>query len=51
MRVYKIQHAFYCGVDLHGRRLFVNVFDDKSTTPRRQPPEPFPGHPPVIPTY
>ena len=28
MRVYKTQHSYYCGVDLHARSLFVNVLDD-----------------------
>ena len=32
MRVYKTQHAYYCGVDLHARSLFVNVLDDKGCT-------------------
>jgi transposase len=32
MRVYKTQHQYYCGVDLHARSLFVNVLDDKGTT-------------------
>jgi transposase len=32
MRVYKTQHAYYCGVDLHARSLYVNVLDDTGTT-------------------
>jgi transposase len=32
MRTYKTQHAYYCGVDLHARSLFVNVLDDKGVT-------------------
>ena len=32
MRVYKTQHQYYCGVDLHARSLFANVLDDKGTT-------------------
>jgi hypothetical protein len=32
MRVYKTQHSYYCGVDLHARSLFVNVLDDKGRT-------------------
>ena len=32
MRVYKTQHQYYCGVDLHARSLFVNVLDDRGTT-------------------
>ena len=32
MRVYNQSHAYYCGVDLHARSLFVNVLDDKGTT-------------------
>ena len=29
---YTTQHAYYCGVDLHARTLFVNVLDDKGRT-------------------
>jgi transposase len=32
MRVYKTQHPFYCGVDLHARSLFVNILDDTGKT-------------------
>ena len=32
MRPYKLQHPYYCGVDLHARSLFVNILDDKGTT-------------------
>ena len=32
MRVYKNQHAFYCGVDLHARSLFVNILDATGRT-------------------
>jgi transposase len=32
MRVYNTQHAYYCGVDLHARTLFVNVLDHTGTT-------------------
>jgi transposase len=32
MRVYTTPHAYYCGVDLHARSLYVNVLDDKGTT-------------------
>ncbi len=32
MRVYKTPHAYYCGVDLHARSLFVKVLDDKGVT-------------------
>jgi hypothetical protein len=31
MRVYRTQHQYYCGVDLHARSLFVNVLDDRGT--------------------
>ena len=31
MRVYNTPHAYYCGVDLHARSLYVNVLDDKGT--------------------
>jgi hypothetical protein len=32
MRPYTQQHAYYCGVDLHARTLFVHVLDDKGVT-------------------
>src|SRR4026209_1619733 len=32
MRAYNTQHAYYCGVDLHARSLFVHVLDDKGQT-------------------
>src|SRR4029079_2728511 len=32
MRGYKAQHAYYCGVDLHARSLYVHVLDDKGVT-------------------
>jgi transposase len=32
MRVYKTQHSYYCGVDLHARSLFVNVLDHTGKT-------------------
>jgi transposase len=32
MRPYTTPHAYYCGVDLHARSLFVNVLDDKGAT-------------------
>ena len=32
MRVYKTQHPYYCGVDLHARSMFVNILDDKGHT-------------------
>jgi transposase len=32
MRTYKTPHAYYCGVDLHARSLFVHVLDDKGIT-------------------
>jgi ribonuclease PH len=32
MRPYTTTHAYYCGVDLHARSLFVNVIDDKGAT-------------------
>jgi len=32
MRVYKAQHSYYCGVDLHARSLFVNILDDTGKT-------------------
>jgi len=33
MRTYNQSHAYYCGVDLHARTLFVNVLDHKGQTP------------------
>ncbi len=27
MRVYNQPHAYYCGVDLHARSLFLNVLE------------------------
>ena len=32
MRVYKTQHLYYCGVDLHARSLYINILDDKGRT-------------------
>ena len=32
MRPYTTTHAYYCGVDLHARSLFVNVLDAAGTT-------------------
>jgi transposase len=32
MRTYNTPHAYYCGIDLHARSLFVHVLDDKGTT-------------------
>ncbi|HEX4608278.1 MAG TPA: hypothetical protein VH092_08740 [Urbifossiella sp.] len=32
MRPYTTPHAYYCGVDLHARSLYVNVLDDKGAT-------------------
>jgi transposase len=32
MRPYTTTHAYYCGVDLHARSLFVHVLDDKGVT-------------------
>lgn len=32
MRTYSTTHAYYCGVDLHARTLFVHVLDDKGHT-------------------
>jgi len=30
--VYKTQHQYYCGVDLHARSLLVNILDATGTT-------------------
>jgi transposase len=32
MRPYTTPHAYYCGVDLHARSLFVHILDDKGRT-------------------
>lgn len=32
MRTYNQTHAYYCGIDLHTRSLYVHVLDDKGTT-------------------
>jgi transposase len=32
MRVYKTQHPYYCGVDLHARSLYLHILDDKGAT-------------------
>jgi transposase len=32
MRTYNTPHAYYCGIDLHARSLYVHVLDDKGTT-------------------
>lgn len=32
MRTYNAPHAYYCGIDLHARSLYVNVLDDKGVT-------------------
>lgn len=32
MRPYTTPHAYYCGVDLHARSLYVHVLDDKGAT-------------------
>jgi transposase len=32
MRTYNAPHAYYCGIDLHARSLFVHVLDDKGRT-------------------
>jgi transposase len=32
MRVYKTQHPYYCGVDLHARSMFVNICDAAGVT-------------------
>ena len=34
MRTYNTPHAYYCGVDLHARTLFVNVLDHAGQTQR-----------------
>jgi hypothetical protein len=45
MRFYQAQHAFYCGVDLHARKMFVSVVDDVGTLVEQRNldagPEPF----------
>ena len=32
MRTYNQPHAYYCGVDLHARSLYVYVLDDAGRT-------------------
>jgi transposase len=32
MRTYKTQHAYYCGIDLHARSLYVHILDDHNKT-------------------
>jgi transposase len=32
MRTYKTPHAYYCGIDLHARSLYLHVLDDKGIT-------------------
>lgn len=32
MRFYKQQHQFYCGIDLHARKMCVCVIDQKGKT-------------------
>ena len=32
MRTYNQSHAYYCGIDLHARSLYLHVLDDKGTT-------------------
>jgi transposase len=32
MRLYKEQHRFYAGVDLHARSLFTHILDDRGRT-------------------
>jgi transposase len=32
MRTYNAPHAYYCGIDLHARTLYVHVLDDKGVT-------------------
>ena len=36
MRVYNTPHAYYCGVDLHARSLFLNVLDHTGATRLQQ---------------
>jgi transposase len=42
MRTYNQSHAYYCGIDLHARSLYVHVLDDKAKTrlERELPAEP-----------
>ena len=32
MRFYKQQHQFYCGIDLHARKMYVCIIDQKGKT-------------------
>jgi transposase len=36
MRTYNQSHAYYCGIDLHARSLYVHVLDDRGTTRLQQ---------------
>ena len=45
MRFYRTEHPFYCGVDLHARKMYVTVVDQAGTTREQRNldagPEPF----------
>ncbi|MCE9607230.1 MAG: transposase [Planctomycetia bacterium] len=45
MRFYQTEHPFYCGVDLHARKMYVTVVDQAGTTREQRNldagPEPF----------
>jgi predicted NBD/HSP70 family sugar kinase len=32
MRLYKQQHKYFCGVDLHARKIYVCIVDQKGKT-------------------
>ena len=32
MRFYKKQHKYYCGIDLHARKMYVCIVDQKGKT-------------------
>jgi predicted NBD/HSP70 family sugar kinase len=32
MRFYNQQHKFYCGIDLHARKMYVCIIDQKGKT-------------------
>jgi hypothetical protein len=32
MRFYNQQHKYYCGIDLHARKMYVGILDQKGKT-------------------
>jgi len=48
MRFYQTEHPFYCGVDLHARKLYVSIVDEAGTLVEQRNLDPGPG--PFAPT-